>query len=68
MAAVRPILPINLLNELVDQARYYTGLTFTKLEGRNHELVVGNLAGCHEQYTERATIIATKIEKLRSLL
>ncbi len=55
---------INLLNELVDQARYYTGLTFGKLEGENYERVVSNLEGCHRQYAERAKMIVTKIEEL----
>jgi hypothetical protein len=59
---------INLLNKLVDQARYYTGLTFGKLEGGNYESVVGNLAGCHRQYAERAKRIVTKIEELGDLL
>jgi len=59
---------INLLNELVDQARYYSGLTFGKLEGENYNLVVDNLDGCHRQYAERAKRIVTKIEELSSLL
>jgi hypothetical protein len=59
---------INLLNELVDQARYYNGLTFGKLEGDNYILALGNLNGCHRQYAERAKVIVTKIEELGSLL
>lgn len=59
---------INLLNELVDQARYYTGLTFGKLEGQNYQLVVENLEGCHRQYAERAKRIVTKIEELGRLV
>ena len=59
---------INLLNELVDQARYYSGLTFGKLEGGNYELVVSNLEGCHRQYAERANIIVNKIEELSRLV
>ncbi len=59
---------INLLNELVDQARYYNGLTFGKLEGENYEVVVGNLEGCHRQYAERAKRIVTKIDELDGLL
>lgn len=58
---------INLLNELVDQARYYTGLTFGKLEGENYLRVVSNLEGCHRQYAERAKRIITKIEELGGL-
>lgn len=58
---------INLMNELVDQARYYSGLTFGKLEGENYNLVVGNLDGCHRQYAERAKRVVTKIQELSSL-
>ena len=58
---------INLLNELVDQARYYAGLTFGKLENENYERVVANRDGCHRQYAERAKMIVTKIEELGSL-
>jgi len=58
---------INLLNEIVDQAQYYTGLTFSKLEGENYGLVVDNLEGCHRQYAERAKIIVVKIEELSGL-
>ena len=59
---------VNLLNELVDQARYYSGLTFGKLEAENYERVVSNLEGCHRQYAERARIIVGKIEELSSLV
>ncbi len=59
---------INLLNEIVDQSRYYSGLTFGKLEGGNYELVVENLDGCHRQYAERARRIVGKIKELSSLL
>lgn len=58
---------INLLNELVDRARYYTDLTF-KLEGGNYKLVVGNLESCHRQYAERARRIVSKIEELSGLV
>lgn len=56
---------INLLNEIVDQARYYSGLTFGKLEGGNYPLVVENLKGCQQQYAERAKQIVAKIRELR---
>ncbi len=59
---------INLLNELVDQARYYSGLTFGKLEGENDKLVVDNINGCHRQCAERAKRIVDKIEELSRLL
>jgi len=59
---------IALLNELVDQARYYTGLTFGKLEGDNYQLVTGNLDGCLKQYAERARMIVSKVEELDRLL
>ena len=59
---------VNLLNELVDQARYYNGLTFGKLEAENYERVVSNLEGCHRQYAERAKRIVGKIEELSTLV
>lgn len=59
---------VNLLNELVDQARYYNGLTFGKLEGENYQRVVSNLEGCHRQFAERAKRIIGKIEELGSLV
>jgi len=59
---------INLLNEIVDQTRYYSGLTFGKLDESNYELVVENLDGCHRQYAERAKRIVCKIQELSSLL
>lgn len=59
---------VNLLNELVDQARYYKGLTFGKLEGENYQRVVSNLEDCHRQFAERAKRIIGKIEELGSLV
>jgi len=59
---------INLLNEIVDQSRYYNGLTFGKLDEGNYELVVENLDGCHRQYAERAKRIVNKIQELGGIL
>ena len=59
---------IILANELVDQSRYYAGLTFGKLEGENYQLVVGNLEGCLKQYAERSQIIVSKIGELDAVV
>jgi hypothetical protein len=59
---------INLLNEIVDQARYYSGLTFGKLEGDNYEIVAGNLKDCQKQFALRAKRIIIKIQELSGLL
>ena len=59
---------VNLLNEIVDQSRYYSGLTFGKLEGGNYALVVENLKGCQRQHAERAKQIVNKIQELRKAL
>lgn len=57
---------IALLNELVDQSRYYSGLTFGKLEAGNYELAVGNLRGSQRQYADRAKILVSKIAELQA--
>lgn len=57
---------LNLLNEEVDQARYYFGLTFTKLEGDNYARVNSNLTNCYRQMAERAKIAANKIGELEA--
>jgi hypothetical protein len=59
---------IILANELVDQSRYYAGLTFGKLEGDNYQLVIGNLEGCLKQYAERSQIIVSKISELDTVV
>lgn len=55
---------LNLLNEEIDQAQYYFGLTFTKLEGDNHARVNGNLTEVYRQIAERAKIAVQKIDEL----
>lgn len=59
---------VALLNEIVDQSRYYNGLTFGKLDDANYELVVENSDACHMQYAERAKRIVNKIQELSGLL
>jgi hypothetical protein len=59
---------INLLNEIVDQSRYFSSLTFGALSEGNYELVVENLDGCHRQYAERAKRIVDKIAQLSRAL
>lgn len=55
---------LNLLNEEVDQARYYFGLTFTKLEGDNPARVHGNLTESYRQIAKRAKLAVDKISNL----
>lgn len=57
---------LNLLNEEVDQARYYFGLTFTKLEGDNHSRVSGNLTESYRQIAKRARLAVDKIGELEA--
>ena len=55
---------LNLLNEEVDQARYYFGLTFTKLEGDSRSRVDQNLTQSYLQIAKRAKLAAVKIGEL----
>ncbi|RYE39365.1 MAG: hypothetical protein EOP24_44475 [Hyphomicrobiales bacterium] len=56
---------VALLDDIVDRSRKYFDLTFTNLEGENHQLVRGNLNQCYELYAERATMVVEKIADLR---
>lgn len=53
-----------ILDDIVDRSRKYFDMTFTKLEGNNHELVAGNLTQTYEIYAERAMIIVNLIKSL----
>lgn len=55
---------LNLLNEEVDEARYYSRLTFTKLEGDNQSRVESNLIASYRQIARRAKITVDKISEL----
>jgi hypothetical protein len=59
---------INLLNELVDQSRYYAGLTFSNLKSANYDRAVGNLKDCQIQYAQRSKQIVDAISKLEQHL
>ena len=54
-----------ILDDVVDRSRKYFDMTFTKLEGNNHELVAGNLTQTYEIYAERAMIIVNLIKSLK---
>lgn len=54
-----------ILDDVVDRSRKYFDMTFTKLEGNNHELVAGNLTQTYEVYAERAMIIVNLIKSLK---
>ena len=57
---------LNLLNEEIDQARYYFGLTFTNLDSENHSRVSGNLTESYRQIAKRARLTADKIGELET--
>jgi hypothetical protein len=54
-----------ILDDVVDRSRKYFDMTFTKLEGNNHELVAGNLTQTYAVYAERAVIIVNLIKSLK---
>lgn len=54
-----------ILDDVVDRSRKYFDMTFTKLEGKNHELVAENLTQTYELYAERAMIIVNLIKSLK---
>jgi hypothetical protein len=54
-----------ILDDVVDRSRKFFDMTFTKLEGNNHELVAGNLTQTYEVYAERAMIIVNLIKSLK---
>jgi hypothetical protein len=56
---------IELLTDLVERSRYYSGLTFGKLEDGNYDAVVSNFKQCCDEYAERAVQVVTRIEDLR---
>jgi len=52
---------LDIMSDVVDRARYFSNLTFSKLEEGNHELVVENVNGCYAQYASQAKRIAEMI-------
>jgi hypothetical protein len=56
---------VALLDDIVDRSRKYFDLTFTKLEGDNHQLVRANLNQCYELYADRATTVVEQIAQFR---
>ncbi|MBS0160889.1 MAG: hypothetical protein JSS26_20100 [Nitrospira sp.] len=54
---------LNLLNEEIDQSRYYFGLTFT-IDGDNHKRVVENFVGAQRNFAVQAKRIINEIQKL----
>lgn len=53
---------IDIMAEIVDRARHFTNLTFTKLENGNYDLVVDNITGCYQQYAIQAMRAAELIQ------
>lgn len=58
---------VAILDDLVDRSRKYFDMTFTKHEGKNYELVVGNLTQSIELYAERAMTVVDQIKTLRGV-
>lgn len=56
---------VAILDDVVDRSRKYFDMTFTKLEGNNHELVRENLTQTYELYADRAMIIVDLIRSLK---
>jgi hypothetical protein len=56
---------VAIIDDVVDRSRKYFDMTFTKLEGRNHELVTGNLTQTYALYAERAMAIVDQIKSLK---
>jgi hypothetical protein len=54
---------LDIASEIVERARYFTNLTFQKLENGNHALAVENVDGCYEQYAQQARRIVELIDK-----
>ncbi|MCI0564196.1 MAG: hypothetical protein MN733_37450, partial [Nitrososphaera sp.] len=56
---------LNALNEEVDQARHYTGLTFnSSLSDGNYKAVCQNLENCYKNVADRSKVIVEIISKL----
>ena len=56
---------VAILDDLVDRSRKYFDMTFTKLEGNNHQLVTENLTQTYALYADRAMAIVDQIKSLR---
>ena len=57
---------LNVLNEEVDQARFYYNLTFqSNITDKDHDRAVENLVNCYKQFGERAKIIVDLIREIR---
>jgi hypothetical protein len=57
---------IAILDDVVDRSRKYFDMTFTKLEGNNHDLVIENLTQTYDLYAQRAMTIVDKIKALNT--
>lgn len=59
---------IGLLNDIVERSRHFSNMTFSKLEGNNHALVLENIDQCNDLYFERAKRVVDQIQNLEVLL
>lgn len=58
---------LDIVSEVVDRARYFTNLTFQRLENGNHALAVENVEGCYTQYAQQAKRIVLLIERFENV-
>jgi hypothetical protein len=59
---------VDLLNDLVDRARHYSDMTFSKLEGNNYSRVTGNLEQVYSEYAKRARSLVDRTTNARGML
>ncbi len=61
------IFNIEILNQIVDDSRYFYQLTF-QVSGHNHDIAISNLIDSYKNYSERLKIIVDHISELKDLL
>lgn len=59
---------LDLLGDLVDRSRKYSDMTFTKLEGGNHERVIENMEQTYVEYATSAKRIVDLVQQLEGVL
>lgn len=59
---------LELLDDLVDRSRKYSDMTFTRLEGGNHDRVIENMEQTYVEYAKSAKRIVDLVEQLEGVL
>ena len=57
---------VAIIDDVVDRSHKYFDMTFTTLEGKNHDLVAGNLTQTYALYAQRAMAIVDQIKSLKA--